>query len=228
MTDWDYTTAYRELRDRVSNLVRERASEIDELAPATPEWRLRDIVAHMAGICDDVAQARLDGVGSDAWTSAQVDPRRDWPVDQLLDDWHEHSTTIEPQIATFPPVIVGQMITDAFTHEQDIRGALRAPGGRHSLAADIAFDWGSDRLGDRMTAQHEGSLTLETDCDTKTVGSGKPATRLRADRFDITRSFMGRRSKSQLEAMDWDGPFDPEHVLLSTELFRPAATDIVE
>ncbi|MEX2031837.1 MAG: hypothetical protein WEA81_03110, partial [Dehalococcoidia bacterium] len=69
MTDWDYTTGYRELRDRVSSLVREHASEIDELAPATPEWRVRDIVAHMAGICDDIAHARLDGVGSDAWTS---------------------------------------------------------------------------------------------------------------------------------------------------------------
>jgi len=228
MTDWDCTTAYRELRDRVSNLVREHASGVDELAPATPEWRVRDIVAHMAGSCDDVAHARLEGVGSDTWTSAQVEPRRDWPVDRLLDDWNEHSTTIEPQIASFPPVIAGQMITDAYTHEQDIRGALRAPGGRDSLAADIAFDWGSDRLGDRMTAQHEGSLVLETNSATKAVGSGEPVTRLCADRFDITRALMGRRSRAQLESMGWDGPFEPERLLLSTELFRPAATDIVE
>jgi len=228
MTDWDSTTAYRDLRDRVSNLIREHASGVDELAPATPEWRVRDIVAHMAGICDDIAHGRLEGVGTDAWTSAQVEPRRDWPVDQLLDEWNEHSITIAPQIGSFPPVIVGQMITDAYMHEQDIRGALRAPGGRDSLAADIAFDWGSDRLGDRMTARHEGSLVLETNGATKTAGSGKPVTRLCADRFDITRGFMGRRSRTQLESMGWDGPFEPEHLLLSTELFRPAVTDIVE
>ncbi|MEX2267193.1 MAG: maleylpyruvate isomerase family mycothiol-dependent enzyme [Acidimicrobiia bacterium] len=228
MNDWDYASAYRELLERVTDLVRAHPDELDEVAPATPEWRVRDIVAHLAGICDDVAHARLDGVGSEEWTNAQVEPRRGWSTERLLDDWREHASAIEPQIGTFPPIVVGQMITDAYTHEQDIRGALRTRGGRDASALAIAFDWGTDRLGDRLDQEGHGSVVFETDTETKTVGPGEPVTRLRADRFDVVRGFTGRRSLAQLKAMDWDGPFEPEALLLSTTLFRPAATDLVE
>jgi hypothetical protein len=38
------------------------------------------------------------------------------------------------------------MVTDAVTHEQDIRGALDAPGGRDCDALDGAFRWGAQVL----------------------------------------------------------------------------------
>jgi hypothetical protein len=44
----------------------------------------------------------------------------------------------------------------------------------------------------------------------------------------VVRGFIGRRSRPQLQAMDWDGPFDPQGLLLSTGLFSPAAADLVE
>jgi uncharacterized protein (TIGR03083 family) len=228
VTDWDSATAYRELRQRVTGLVRARADDLDATAPATPRWRIRDIVAHLAGICDDVAHGRLEGVGTDEWTSAQVEPRRHWPIEQLLADWQHHANAIEPMLGNFPPIVVGQMIADAVTHEQDVRGALHAPGGRDSIALAIAYDWGSDRLGERLDAQRAGTLVLDTDDGSKTVGTGDPVTRVHADRFELVRAFTGRRSRAQLQAMDRDGPLDPEALLLSTTLFSPAATDLVE
>ena len=39
------------------------------------------------GVCADVAEGRLDGITTDAWTEAQVAPRRTRPTAELLDEW---------------------------------------------------------------------------------------------------------------------------------------------
>ncbi|MSO79091.1 MAG: maleylpyruvate isomerase family mycothiol-dependent enzyme [Acidimicrobiia bacterium] len=225
----DYEGAYRELRERVTALVQASSEEdLDRTAPATPDWRVRDILGHLAGVCDDVSHGRLEGAGTDNWTDLQVIQRRDWSTDQVLADWTKHAAALEPQMAAFPPIAVGQMVSDAFTHEQDIRGALRAPGGSDSAALEIAFDWSTERLNDRMAANNEGTLVLKTEAGTKTLGAGDPVTHLRANRLEILRAATGRRSRAQLDALDRDGPFDPEALLLSATIFTPATTDLVE
>jgi uncharacterized protein (TIGR03083 family) len=225
----DYAGAYRDLRERVTVLVEASSEEeLDRAAPATPDWRVRDILGHLAGVCDDVSHGRLEGVGTDDWTDQQVAQRREWSTDQVLADWTEHAAALEPQMHAFPPIAVGQMVSDAFTHEQDIRGALRAPGGADSAALEIAFDWSTDRLNDRLAANDEGTLVLETEAGSKILGTGEPVTRIRANRLEIVRAATGRRSRAQLEALDRDGPFAPEGLLLSSTIFTPAATDLVE
>ena len=44
-------------------------------SPATPQWRVHDVLAHLVGVPDDVVHGRMDGLASDAWTQAQVDAR---------------------------------------------------------------------------------------------------------------------------------------------------------
>lgn len=225
----EYAEAYRGLRERVTELVQDRpAAELDRPAPGTPDWRVRDVLAHLAGVCDDVAHGRLDGVATDDWTDAQVAMRRDWSVEQVLADWQEHAEAIAPQMATFPEVPVGQMLFDACMHEHDIRGALGAPGGRDSHALGIAYDWVTDRLGERLAAEGAGTLVVESEQGEKSLGTGEPSSRLRADRFEILRATTGRRSRAQLRAMSWDAPFEPEQLLISSANFTPAANDIVE
>ena len=34
-----------------------RAAALDVPAPATPEWRVRDVLAHMVGVADDIVNA---------------------------------------------------------------------------------------------------------------------------------------------------------------------------
>ncbi len=86
------------------------------------------MVSHLAGICDDILNGNLDGVGTDRWTAAQVDKRRDWTVDRILTEWDEQGSTVEQMMSSFPGVTVGQMVYDAATHEHDIRGALDEAG----------------------------------------------------------------------------------------------------
>jgi uncharacterized protein (TIGR03083 family) len=229
VSEVDYAAAYHELRAQLTEVLSATAEiDLDQIAPATPEWRVRDIVAHLAGVCDDVVNGRLDGVGTNDWTKVQVAKRADWSTEQLLADWDAHASAIEPQLNDFPPVIVGQMITDTYTHEQDIRGALRAPGGRDSAALAITFDWGTERLSERLTANNEGTLVLEAEIGSKELGAGSPSTRLRTERFELVRAVAGRRSRGQLHSMAWDGPFDPESLVLSSAIFTPAVADLIE
>lgn len=57
-----------------------------------PEWRVRDVLAHLAGATADIASGNLADVASDEWTGAQVDARRDVPIDEVLDEWARCST----------------------------------------------------------------------------------------------------------------------------------------
>ena len=71
---------YHELRTQVLDLVRSQdLADLEIVAPAAPEWRVRDLLAHLSGVCTDIVNGNLDGVTTDAWTAAQVAPRRDWP-----------------------------------------------------------------------------------------------------------------------------------------------------
>jgi len=224
----DYESAYRDLRVRVTELLRDAGSdELERFAPATPQWRVRDIAAHLGGVCDDIAHGNMDGVGSNPWTDAQVAKRADWPIEQLLDDWAEHSTAIESSLHALHPAI-GQMLADAVTHEHDIRGALASPGARDSEALVIGVDWSLPIISARLVREGSGTLRIEHEVGVEELGEGEPVTRLRADRFELARAMTGRRSRAQMEAMDWDGPLDRSALVLALDVFTPPAADLIE
>ncbi len=224
----DYSSAYCGLRTRVLELLRSRdAADLDAVAPATPEWRVRDVVAHLAGVCDDISNGNLEGVASDEWTGAQVDKRRDWDHEALCADWETNGPAVEAMMNDFPPVAVGQMIFDATTHEQDIRGALGVPGGREADSLAIAYDWALDRLGERLDAAGDAPMRFETEAGTRVAGTGAPTATLRASRFDVLRSMSGRRSVAQVEGLDWEGPPRVTDLLLA-DFFVPPPDDLVE
>ncbi|MGH8985120.1 MAG: maleylpyruvate isomerase family mycothiol-dependent enzyme [Acidimicrobiia bacterium] len=217
----DYALAYRDSRGRIIGLVRDLDDDqLDLFAPATPEWRVRDIVAHLTGVCADILAGNLAGVASDGWTAKQVGDRRDVPIDQMLGEWEEKGAAIEALVPDFPEVAVGQMIADTATHEQDVRGALGAPGARDSDAVDIAVHWGARAL--------DGSqpLRLETDADALDVGDGTPVATVEASRFELLRAMTGRRSLDQMRAYGWEGAPCPERLVLS--FFTPRAEPLVE
>jgi uncharacterized protein (TIGR03083 family) len=217
----DYAQVYSDLRGRVVALVRDLDdTRLHAVAPATPEWRVRDIVAHLSGITADILAANLDGVATDAWTRKQIDDRRDWPFDDVLAEWEEKGKAVEAMMPSFPEVAAGQMIADAATHEHDVRGALGAPGARESEAVDIGFRWGAAAL--------DGSepLRLDTEVGAVRAGDDEPVAAVRASRFELARSMTGRRSLDQMRAYQWDGEPRPERLVLG--IFTPRPTPLVE
>src|SRR5439155_3479575 len=147
-------TAYASTRHRITDLVADPATgDAARTVPCCPAWSVHDVVAHLAGVVDDVLAGRLDGVATDPWTAAQVELRRGRPLAEVVDEWN----ALAPQFEQFldsvgPPG--AQAVADIVTHEHDIRQALGSPGARDSDALAIGLDFIAPGL--RESARQRG------------------------------------------------------------------------
>lgn len=221
MNDIDHAALYRDLRSRVTDLVAGLPAEaLDQVAPATPAWRVRDVVAHLAGSTADIVAGNLEGVAGDAWTQAQVDARHDTPFDEVLAEWARCAEQVEPTIASFPALMRSMLLIDAVTHEQDLRGALGLPGEREGEA--MAFAFGGISRGIGAQRGDAGALRIVHEAGESVVGDGEPTATVRTSRFEIVRAGVGRRSLGQIAAWSWDGAAAPESAVLGR--FSPTRT----
>jgi hypothetical protein len=206
-----HATAYREVRERTSALVRATPAEaMDQIAPATPEWRVRDVLAHVVGVTADVAEGRIDGIATEPWTAAQVDARRDCSVDEILAEWDERGPQFETALLDVPPAPASQAVFDAVTHELDIRHALGAPGGR-----------------DSRTAFESPALRILTDDGETVSGAGEPIATITTTRFDFVRAVSGRRTAEEISAFAAQGDIDPALIVFAP-IFTMRSTSLSE
>lgn len=221
----EHVAAYQGIRDRVTELTAPLdPAAAATIAPATPAWQVKDLVAHLTGVSADVLAGNLDGAGTDPWTAVQVDARRNRSIEEILTEWHELAGPLAEVIPAVPDSPRSQLIFDAMTHEQDIRGALGIPGAREEAATTIGFGWAADIVGMMRDGAGAGALCLRTEHGDHVVGTGEVTATVAADRFELFRAMTGRRSAAQIAAFRWDGPVAVEHLA-----FLPArTTDLVE
>jgi uncharacterized protein (TIGR03083 family) len=215
----DAAAAYRDTRERLSAYV---VDEIDEewaqsAVPACPGWSVQDTVSHLVGIVADIQDGRLEGVGTDEWTLAQVTSRRARSIAEVVAEWSRRAPAFEEQVAAWPPAVAAQVVADAAMHELDVRNALGDRGARDTEGVAIAFDYYGHKLADRIDAAGLPALVVECETGTVRLGSGDPGATLRTSRFEALRSMGGRRSASQIEAFDWDGDGAPYVALMSSD-----------
>jgi uncharacterized protein (TIGR03083 family) len=228
----DHVSAYQEARRRVAALA---AHDPGAVVPAAPAWTVREMVAHLAGLAADWVNGNLDEYASDVWTAAQVDARSGWDLDRVLEEWETAAPQLEsilrqpgavglpePLNTAFGPVPAMAwpdiIVTDLALHEHDIRGAVARPGARRSDAVMIAMRSHVGLLRFVGAARRLPVLTLEpTDADrTYAIGRGEPGAAVRAPLFELFRATGGRRSRSQIEALDWSGDYVPwlDHIVM--------------
>jgi uncharacterized protein (TIGR03083 family) len=225
VSDPDLAALYRDGHERFAGLVRELSE--DELAAqvsACPGWRVRDVVAHLAGVAEDVATGNLAGAPGADWTAAQVQRSADSPVADLLDRWAGHVPAVAAMLAGNPRRWATPL--DVATHEQDVRGAVGRPGARDN--ATISTLTGGlvgalDVPAPLLVRIADGDGTAD---DVRVGPDGGEPVVLTTTRFEAFRWRLGRRSRRQLAAMDWSG--DPEPFLDHLYVFGPSPTDIVE
>ncbi len=95
--------------------------------PTCPGWRVRDVVAHLTAVGEDVLEGRLTGPPTEEQTAAQVARFEHRPFTEVLARWDELAPRFAAAIDDFE---VWPAVLDVATHEQDVRGALGAPGAR--------------------------------------------------------------------------------------------------
>lgn len=179
----DVARSYGELRHRVIAMLRALPREMAEKkVPHCPGWTVRETVCHMVGVPEDVLAGNMEGVTTESWTQAQVNRHKDDSLDTLLDIWESIGDTIDGLIPHFPEPINSQFVFDSYSHEQDIRHAIGAPGARDVLAVHVSANWVRNFL-----ANHRHPHAVEI---------------LSADvsEFDFVRSMSGRRSLNQIGA----------------------------
>jgi hypothetical protein len=194
--------AWSDARDRVVRLVYDAAADIDRTVPATPDWTVTDLLAHMVGVgVETVAATATDGHPA-AWTATTVADRRGRSIDDLLIEWDGASAAIIEAIATDAQP---GLLIDLATHEQDMRGALNRPGHRTGDAADATFAFYVEAFVD--AARELPGLTVIAGDSTLKLGTGLEVGSMQVDPFELQRAAAGRRSGHQVRGWLW--PVEP-------------------
>ena len=229
----DAAAAYRLVYERIDDLLRGRADVAELMVPACPAWTIRQTVAHLAGVADDIVSLNMAGKGTDQWTGAQVDRLGGNSIDELLDFWGQQIDTVTERLRQVPEGSGCQLTFDTLTHEHDIRGALNEPGSRTAdLVFDVALAFMTTTY-DQMARQGDlPAIRLITPM-IGAVQLGHPEAAidqltLRVSDFEYLRAFGGRRSLRQMRALPWHG--DPTALLsaCSNDAIRPRHEDLDE
>ena len=176
--------AYSELRTRVSDLMLSITSEqAQTIVPHCPQWTVKDCLAHMIGVPEDVISGQMDGVATDAWTDRQVQRHAKDSVEDLLAIWEANAPIFGKILPNIPQPIISQFMFDQTIHEHDIRHALSTPAARDSSAIAVA----------------EGFLRnfISRNADTEV----SELANISITGFEFVRSFSGRRTLDQISAL---------------------------
>ena len=225
----DYAYGHRDGQQRVVALVRTLDEDrLNLFVPLNPAWRVRDVVAHMVGVCEDSLARNFPDFSDpkgmpeqararDDWTAAQVDRRRDCPMDDMLQQWDtlarqwESVLDEDPADAGYDDSVRTAAPLDVGCHLHDLRHALNEPGDRDAPTTAIAFAPSRGWLGMRLDLGRLPALRMRCTDREWVIGHRPVGITVSGDRFDLFRSITGRRSHEQLLALDWDT--DPTTVL---------------
>lgn len=222
---FDFPAIYRSNREGLTAL--SLGLDIDALGtivPATPLWRVQDVVAHLTGVASDHTTGRLEGAPGEAWTQRQVDERRDRTVDEITNEWATLGPMIEAMLGSSGRAM-SAMVMDVVMHHCDVMGALGITAPRDTEGLRLCLR-SANAIGPRLDAVGLPALRLETEGFDRVLGTGDAEISVRGDSFEITRALFGRRSLDQIAAFDWSG--DPAPYAGVFSFFTPRESPLVE
>lgn len=174
---------YRAARVRIGALVSDEIGAVP--VPATPLWTVHDVVAHLAGVTEDVRTGNMEGVTTDPWTAAQVERGRSKTVAQLLAMWDEYAFLIEGFLSSPDGASAFRAVLDIHTHEADLLNALDRP----IDLPDEFLTWMTPLLRDGFAEQ--------------VAAAGLPAVGVDASDLQWFRGRLGRRTADEVCGYGW-------------------------
>jgi uncharacterized protein (TIGR03083 family) len=198
----EWGAAYERVRELVTGLDDRQAATT---VPACPRWTVRDLLAPMVGLGADVLRGDEPDDHNSTWTQGQVDERSDTSVTDLLKEWD----TVADPLRQWMRENTTRPLGDIVIHEQDLRGALGAPGGQGTAGLAALRDRMVGGFGEQVRDLPPVALVGD---EWSWCSSGAPedaAVVVRASDFDLTRALMTRRSESQLRGWTERGDIGP-------------------
>jgi uncharacterized protein (TIGR03083 family) len=219
-----YADAYAEALTRFGKLVSDLTDEqLEYPVPACPDWSVRDLFSHVAGVAADAVAGNIGAAGEPEWTAAHVADRRERSVAELVAELEDAGSEVEGALDALHPAIAGLFVGDVVTHEQDARGALKRPGGRDSEALLLALDTYVRFFGRRIKEHSLPALNVFSAGSAWNVGLGDPVGDLRAEPFALIRGLTGRRTASEIRGLAWSVDPDP-YIEVFSMYGRPEAS----
>jgi uncharacterized protein (TIGR03083 family) len=217
---------YAGLRTEMIALARSLTFEEGELkVPQSPDWAIRDVIAHVVGIVDDILSGNLAGIGTDIWTDAHVSSRADSTLDEICEEW----SALAPRFSALGevnPVMPMRAGADLITHYHDILQALGRQGDRDTAAVRMGLERYGPFFCERAGDAGLPVVRIEAGEQAWQSGDGEPASIVTGSAFDLLRAFSGRRSAAQILSMDWIG--DAEPYVAAASPYGLPAEDVVE
>jgi uncharacterized protein (TIGR03083 family) len=202
----DLGQLYRQARLRITDLVNEQ--EGDRPVAATPLWTVHDVVAHMAGVMEDVRTGNMEGVTTDPWTAAQVGRGRSKLMSELLDQWARDAVGPEAFLSTPDGAPYFRAVVDVMTHLADLLTAFGRP---VDLPPEF-LNWITPQL-------------IEAFKD-EAKSNGLPLVDVEAPDFEVFRGRLGRRTEAEVRGFAWSA--NPEPYLDTWFIFGRAEATIGE
>lgn len=202
----DLGQLYHQGRLRITDLVSDQES--DRPVAATPLWTVHDVVAHMAGVMEDVRTGNMEGVTTDPWTAAQIERGRSKSVSDLLDQWARDAVGPEMFLSTPEGAPYFRAVVDVMTHLADLLTAFGRP-------VDLPPEFMS-----WITP-----LLIET-FNQEATSDGLPLVEVEAPDFEVFRGRLGRRTETEVRSFEWS--VNPEPYLDTWFIFGRAEATLGE
>ena len=200
---------YAECVEAVASLAGSLSEEdLARPVPATPDWTVHHVLAHLAGCGSDNANGRMDGAPAPSWSHRHVGERIDRTPAELVAELRTNSPAVQASAHDNPrPALVW----DISVHLADLHEALDH--GRpdeelwHPVLA-MAAPW---KL---------GALRATVRAGDDAWGSGPD---VEVDPYELFRALFSRRSRAQMQA--WGAPELSDVQLDELPVFGPRDDD---
>ncbi len=193
--------------------------------PSTPGWCVRDVYAHLTGVCADVLDGRMEGGGSPGWTARQIAERATDDLAAITAEWSARGAELDALLRAQGDAAPLFPAFDIWTHQRDLMGALECPRPADERAAVLAGR-ALHTMAERAQGPGRPAVRVVTANNDVVVGAGEPIAMLSTADDEILRMIFGRRSRAQMTSARWQG--EPGAALESLHLFDLRDDDLAD
>ncbi|MBF4161066.1 maleylpyruvate isomerase N-terminal domain-containing protein [Nocardioides acrostichi] len=181
----DAPRLYRDLVEAIAALALDLpADSLAAVVPATPQWSVRQLIAHLAGGPADAVADRMDGAPGPSWTTRHVAEREGRAVADLVEEMRANTDAVAASVEDNPrPAIVW----DLAVHHADLHEAL----GR-----GVPPEWSWSPVVHALAPMLLSKVPAEVHCGDATYGAGGPD--VTVDPYELFRVAFSRRSRAQV------------------------------